>query len=150
MIVRIPRNILWAVGSKLIEPIDHLSIAATVIDQAAQGIAASAPALFASDVQHIELADEIAEYDCAVRAMHQYDKLGLLWYPLAILADERTDAGAFRQAFSIQNTVRERLTGHTVRERLTGHYEKHEGPNCDEVVSAFHLNASRVAHRPLH
>ena len=77
------------------------------------------------------------------RGMHQYDKLGLLWliYPLAILADERTDAGAFRQAFSIQNTV---------RERLAGHHEKHEGPNCDEVVSAFHLNAHRVAHRPLH
>jgi hypothetical protein len=149
MIVRIPRNILWAVGSKLIEPIDHLSIAATLIDEAGQTITAITPAFVTAHAQHIELADEIAEYDCAVRAMHQYDKLGLL-VPLAILADERTDAGAFRQAFSIQNIVRERLTGHTVRERLTGHHEKHEGPNCDEVVSAFHLNASRVAHRPLH
>jgi len=66
-----------------------------------------------------------------------YDKLGFLWliYPLAKLADERADAGAFRQALSVQNTV---------RERLAGHHEKHEGPNCDEVVSAFHLNA------PLH
>jgi hypothetical protein len=27
---------------------------------------------------------------------------------------------------------------------LAGHHEKHEGPNCEEVVSAFHLNA------PLH
>jgi hypothetical protein len=27
-VVHVPRNILWAVGSKLIEPIDHLGIAA--------------------------------------------------------------------------------------------------------------------------
>ena len=65
------------------------------------------------------------------------DKLGLLWlvYPLAVLADERTDAGAFRQSFSIQNTV---------RERLAGHHKKHEDPYRDEVVSALHLNAPRL------
>jgi hypothetical protein len=98
----------------------------------------------ATHAQHIELADKVAEDGCAV-AGHapNYDKLGFLWLidPLAILADERTDAGAFRQAFSIQNTV---------RERLAGHHEKHEDHNCDEVVSAFHLNAPRIAHRPLH
>ena len=137
-IVHIPRNVFRAIGSKLIEPIDHFGIPATLIDEAGQTIAAVTPALVTSNAQHIELADEISEYDCAF-AGHapRGDKLGLLWllYPLAVLADERTDAGAFRQAFSIQNTV---------RERLTGHHEKHEDPYRDEVVSAFHLNA------PLH
>lgn len=75
----------------------------------------------------------IAEYGRAVtRHAPKGDNLGLLWlvYPLAVLADERTYAGAFRQAFSIQNTV---------RERLAGHHEKHKDSNCDEVVSVFHL-----------
>ncbi|MGC1858629.1 MAG: hypothetical protein WA725_18010 [Pseudolabrys sp.] len=93
----------------------------------------------ATHAQHIELADKVAEDGCAV-AGHapNYDKLGFLWLidPLAILADERTNAGAFRKPFSIQNTVRERLAGHD---------EKHEDPNCNEVVSAFHLNVLSIA-----
>ena len=44
-------------GSKLIEPIDHLGIAATLIDEAGQAIAAVTPALVTSNAQHIELAD---------------------------------------------------------------------------------------------
>jgi hypothetical protein len=38
-VVHVVRNVLWAVGGKPIEPIDHLGIAATGINQAAQAIA---------------------------------------------------------------------------------------------------------------
>ena len=56
-IIRISRNLLWALGGKLIEPIDHLGVTATLIDEASQTITAIAPALLATDPQDIELAD---------------------------------------------------------------------------------------------
>ena len=71
--------------------------------------------------------------------MHQYDKLGFFWliYPLTIFADERTNAGAFRQAFSIQNTV---------RERWAGHHEKHEAPIATKcIVLSIDLRGADIA-----
>jgi hypothetical protein len=62
-------------------------------------ITTSAAALGAVDIQPVELADQISEDDCAIAAhAPRGNKLGLLWllYQLAVLADERTDAGAFR------------------------------------------------------
>jgi hypothetical protein len=56
-IVHVVRNVLWAVGCKFIEPIDHLGIAATLIDEARQSVKAVTPALFTSNAQHNELAD---------------------------------------------------------------------------------------------
>ena len=55
-----------AFGCQFIEPIDELGVAATLLDESIQPITAIAPALGAGHAQHIELADEIAEYDCAV------------------------------------------------------------------------------------
>ena len=81
-----------------VEPIDQLGIATTFFDETIHRITAVAPALFASNAQHIELADEIAEYDCAVAghgdhhrtasailnaclqpATHLHHQLGKLW-----------------------------------------------------------------------
>jgi hypothetical protein len=59
-------NPLWTLGSQLIEPIDELGVAATLTNEAGQDIVAIAPALLTTHAQHIELADEIAEDDCAV------------------------------------------------------------------------------------
>ena len=44
-------------GCKFIEPIDHLGITATLIDEAGQSVTAVTPALFTSNAQYIELAD---------------------------------------------------------------------------------------------
>jgi hypothetical protein len=60
------RDLLWAVGGDLIKPVDQLCVPATLLDQPINTIAASASAFLTVDVQHIELADKIAEYDCAV------------------------------------------------------------------------------------
>jgi hypothetical protein len=59
-------NLFRAVGCKFTEPIDHLGITATLIDEASQTTTAVAPALVASDPYQIELADQIREDDCAV------------------------------------------------------------------------------------
>ena len=55
---------LRASGSKFIEPVDDLCIAATQLNETP--ITAVAPALLAGHAQHIELADEVSEYDRAV------------------------------------------------------------------------------------
>jgi hypothetical protein len=60
------RNVLWAVSFKFIEPIDHLRVTATLIDEASQTITTIAPALVAGDSYQIEFADQIREDDCAV------------------------------------------------------------------------------------
>ena len=59
-------NLLWALGCQFIEPINELGIAATLLNEAVQSVAAVALALVATHAQHIELADEIAEYDGTV------------------------------------------------------------------------------------
>jgi hypothetical protein len=51
------RNLLRALGRESIEPINYVAIAATIINQPLQGIAANTPALVTSDSQHIELPD---------------------------------------------------------------------------------------------
>jgi hypothetical protein len=56
-IVHVVRNLFWAVGCKFIEPINHLGVTATLIDEARQSITAVTPALLATDPQDIELAD---------------------------------------------------------------------------------------------
>jgi len=65
-VVHIAGDFLRTFGSQFIEPIDQLCTAATLVDETAKPITAVAPAFLASHAQHIELADEITEYDCAV------------------------------------------------------------------------------------
>ena len=59
-------DLLRAIGSDLIEPIDQLGIAAALRNETVQSITTIAPALLTTHAQDIELADEIAEDDCAV------------------------------------------------------------------------------------
>ncbi|MGA7737819.1 MAG: hypothetical protein WCB22_20580, partial [Pseudolabrys sp.] len=65
-IIHVAGNLLWAFGGQFIEPINELGIASTLLDETAQAVTTIAPALVAGDAQQIELADEIAEYGCAV------------------------------------------------------------------------------------
>ena len=65
-IVHVVCNLLGAVGGDFTEPVDQLGIAATLLDQTIKTITTRARALLTVDVQHIELADQITEYDCAV------------------------------------------------------------------------------------
>ena len=50
-----------AVCGELAEPVDHLRVTSAVLYQTFQPITASAMVLCASDVQHVELADQVAE-----------------------------------------------------------------------------------------
>ena len=57
---------LRAIGGNLIDPIDYLAVTPMLINQMLHSITARTPALVTRDAQHIELADEVTEYDCAV------------------------------------------------------------------------------------
>jgi hypothetical protein len=59
-IVDVVRNVLWAVDCKFIEPIDHLGITATLIDEARQSVTAVTPALFSTSSLPIRSANMIA------------------------------------------------------------------------------------------
>jgi len=63
LIAHISFALLRTIGGQFIEPIDHLAIAASIMDQASQAIAACTVALVADNPQRTELAGEIAEYD---------------------------------------------------------------------------------------
>jgi hypothetical protein len=65
-IIHIAGLFLRTVSGQFIEPIDDLAITATLIDEAGEAVAAIAPALLTTHAQQIELANEIAEDDCAV------------------------------------------------------------------------------------
>jgi hypothetical protein len=65
-VVHVVRNVPLTLGGDLIEPIDKLRVTATTLDQMIYSVATGAATLGASHPQHIELAGEIAEYDCAV------------------------------------------------------------------------------------
>ena len=65
-IIYVVCNLLWAVGGDFTEPVDQLGIAATLLDQTIKTITTRARALLTVDVQHVELADQITEYDRAV------------------------------------------------------------------------------------
>jgi hypothetical protein len=69
LIVPIGRRLLWAVGGDLSEPVGELGITATLLNETIQPITAIAPALLTTDAQHIELADETTEDDCAVAGL---------------------------------------------------------------------------------
>src|SRR5262249_3201446 len=58
--------LLRAVGGDLIQPVDDLPVAATVIDQTQHLIATGTATLVARHPKLIELADKVAEDDCAV------------------------------------------------------------------------------------
>lgn len=55
-------DLLRAIGSDLIEPIDQLGIAAALRNETVQSITTIAPALLTTHAQHIELADEFAAW----------------------------------------------------------------------------------------
>jgi hypothetical protein len=57
---------LGAVTGNLIQPIDKLSVTASIIDEANDPVATRPATLVTSHAQHIELADKITEDDCAV------------------------------------------------------------------------------------
>ena len=56
---------LWAVIRNAIEPIDKVGIMAMAFNQVVEMVAPGAPAVVTGDRHHVELADEVAEYDCA-------------------------------------------------------------------------------------
>ena len=68
-IIHVAGNLLRTFGSQFIEPIDELGIAATLTNETGEDIAAIPPAFLTSHAQHIELACEIAEDDCAVACL---------------------------------------------------------------------------------
>src|SRR5262245_35450830 len=53
-------------GGEFFQPINKFAVAATLVDQLGETIATIAPAFVTGHAQHIELADQIAEDDCAV------------------------------------------------------------------------------------
>ncbi|MGC2688135.1 MAG: hypothetical protein WA375_11160, partial [Pseudolabrys sp.] len=60
-VIHVAGNLLWALGCKLIEPIDRLCIAATLLNDTIQPVATITPALVAGHAQQNELADEVAK-----------------------------------------------------------------------------------------
>jgi len=50
-----------AVGCQLVEPVEHGAVAAMLVNQPVQGVAAEAPALRALDAQHRELTEQVRE-----------------------------------------------------------------------------------------
>jgi hypothetical protein len=67
-------ELLGAVGGDFSKPIDHLGIAASIMDQASNTIAACAFALVANDPQRTKLAGEITENDGAIGGHIQRDR----------------------------------------------------------------------------
>jgi hypothetical protein len=57
LVTHILSRLFRAVGSDLVQPVDGLGIAATVIDQTLDAIATTATARATSNVKRIELAD---------------------------------------------------------------------------------------------
>jgi hypothetical protein len=55
-----------ALGCNVIEPINALGIAATLLNEAALVITTVRPALVAGHAQQIRLTDDAPKYDCAV------------------------------------------------------------------------------------
>ena len=55
-VIHVVRNLLWALGSQFIEPINDLGIPATITSEAGEDIAAIPPTFLTSDAQHFELA----------------------------------------------------------------------------------------------
>ena len=58
--------VLGAVAPQLAEQVDDLAVRAALLDQARHGVAAFAAAFRASDLEQVDLADQIAEGDGAV------------------------------------------------------------------------------------
>jgi hypothetical protein len=56
---------LWTLGSQFIDPINELGIGAALTNEAEEDIAAIPATLLTGHPQYVELADEIAEDDCA-------------------------------------------------------------------------------------
>ncbi|MGB8140654.1 MAG: hypothetical protein WCF52_09215, partial [Pseudolabrys sp.] len=54
------------IGGNLVEKIDDPSIGAVIFNQAIEPIATGPATFITGYAQHIELAGEIAEYDCAI------------------------------------------------------------------------------------
>lgn len=65
-VVPVMRALLRAVGSDLVEPVNHLGVTAAVVDKVLQVIAAGAAALYAVNVHDVELADQVGEDDRAL------------------------------------------------------------------------------------
>jgi hypothetical protein len=63
---------LRAVGGQFIQPVDDLAVTGAPFDQTGKPIIPSAVTLGARHPQAIELAEQIAEYDCAVAGHGPY------------------------------------------------------------------------------
>jgi hypothetical protein len=61
---------LRAIDGNRIEQIHHLAVSTVALDQERERILTSATAFVARNFQDIELADEIAEYGCAVGSIY--------------------------------------------------------------------------------
>ena len=62
-------------GSQCIQPVDDLAVAAAPLNQTIEPIAAITLALFTAHAKQLELADEIAEDDCAVAGHGDHDRI---------------------------------------------------------------------------
>jgi len=66
LIIPIVRLLYWAMFGELIQPVNHLTVTATLLDQVMEEIDASTSAAITRHPHGSELSDKIAEYDCAV------------------------------------------------------------------------------------
>jgi hypothetical protein len=64
--VLVPRHLARTIGLRL--PIEQLGVGAVALDETVNPIAPAPAALVALDVQHFELADDVAEDDRALGA----------------------------------------------------------------------------------
>ena len=60
-VTQVARAALYAIGGDLVEPVDHLGVAAARLDETLQRVVPGAAAAAASNTEHIEPADQITE-----------------------------------------------------------------------------------------
>src|SRR5215471_2481705 len=72
LVVQIPRLLPRAVGRDLVGPIEQLGVNAVAFDQPMELISTPTAALAALDVEHVELADQVAEDDRAVAGHYNH------------------------------------------------------------------------------
>src|SRR5262249_29044196 len=77
LIIHLGRGLLRAISGNRIEQIRYFAVFAVALDEAGEGILPNAPALAASNLHGIELADQIGKDDCAL-AGHDTSPHGLI------------------------------------------------------------------------
>ena len=85
-IIRVVGPLPWTIGGQLVQPIDDLAVTAAPFDQAGEPIGPGTVTLGASHAQAIELAEQIAKYDCAAAGhgpqVHAENKAAIMRFQL--------------------------------------------------------------------